>query len=237
MSKVFLLEHSPNPEKILTYAAKVCYSNKDIEDIGIKEDEIPKFIKMLLDMEHGTPFEHNIFTFGISNISRDSSHQLVRMRIGTSIDQKSQRYVKEDQFDYIIPLSIYNSKHKDKYIQFMKNTQLFYNEMDDIPNEDRRYVLPGACETQLVMSMNIRSLMHFFKLRCCMRSQWEIRNIAKKMLLIVRKIAPNVFNYIGPKCFIYGHCSEGKRSCGKIKEIKEIFSDNEKISESIKEIN
>ena len=86
--------------------------------------------------------------------------------------------------------------------------------------EDARYVLPNACETKLVVTMNARSLQNFFRLRCCNRAQWEIRELAWTMLELCRRAAPTLFGKAGPAC-LCGACPEGKMSCGKTAEVRE----------------
>jgi len=145
--------------------------------------------------------------------------------------QKSQRYVSENNFKFFIPKTIKESDLKMKYYIIMDQIELLYNEMkkDGIPNEDCRYILPNACETQIITTMNFRELLHFFNVRCCHRSQWEIRYIAMKMLWFARIIAPNIFMKAGPSCYTNGSCPEGKMSCGKSKWVKDIFSSNMKL--------
>ena len=85
--------------------------------------------------------------------------------------------------------------------------------------EDARFVLPNACETKIMMTMNVRSLYNFFRLRCCNRAQWEIRALAWKMLEICRAEAPVLFQKAGPAC-LYGVCDQGKMSCGRAEEVR-----------------
>ena len=240
--KVELLAHTPEPEKVIATAAKLCYSSSDISTLqdNLTEDKITKFIDMLVSLGHESPVEHVSFTFGIEGISRACSHQLVRHRIA-SYSQKSQRYVSENQFEYITPNAIEDvSSAKNKYNELMNHIQLEYNNIRDelinyhiskgydkkvaekMANEDARYVLPNACETKIIITMNIRSLFNFFRLRCCNRAQWEINNLACKMLEIVFKIAPAIFKKAGPAC-VRGNCSEGKMCCGQMKEVREKF--------------
>ena len=86
--------------------------------------------------------------------------------------------------------------------------------------EDARYVLPNACETQLVVTMNARSLFNFFSLRCCNRAQWEIREMAWQTLALCKQAAPSLFEHAGPAC-VSGACPEGKNTCGKAAEVRE----------------
>ncbi|MEG1027657.1 MAG: FAD-dependent thymidylate synthase, partial [Oscillospiraceae bacterium] len=88
--------------------------------------------------------------------------------------------------------------------------------------EDARFVLPNAAETKMVVTMNARSLNNFFRLRCCNRAQWEIKNLADEMLKLVKEVAPTLFRKSGPPCLL-GKCPEGKMSCGKINEIKAFY--------------
>ena len=215
--KVTLITHTPEPEKVIASAAKLCYSSSDIESLmnGLTEEKIEAFIKKLTDLGHQSPLEHCSFTFGIEGVSRALSHQLVRHRIA-SYSQKSQRYVKEGQFEYIIPPKIVeNQADINVYENFMKYAQETYDYFirNGIPAEDARFVLPNACETKIIVTMNIRSLLHFFEERCCSRAQWEIRHMAYAMLRICKEVAPNLFAYAGASC-VRGKCKEGSMSCG-----------------------
>ena len=218
--KVTLITHTPEPEKVIASAAKLCYSSSDIETLmnGLTSEKIETFIKKLTDLGHQSPLEHCTFTFGIEGVSRALSHQLVRHRIA-SYSQKSQRYVKEGQFEYITPSSIIkNQTDKMVYDDLMKHCQDAYEYFirNGIPAEDARFVLPNACETKIIMTMNIRSLLHFFDERCCNRAQWEIRQMADTMLDICKEIAPNIFAKAGASC-VRGKCKEGKMCCGNPK--------------------
>ena len=90
--------------------------------------------------------------------------------------------------------------------------------------EDARFLLPNACETKIVVTMNARSLMNFFRHRCCNRAQWEIKEVADQMLALVKEVAPNLFKNAGPSC-IAGGCPEGKMTCGKIKQVREFYKE------------
>ena len=218
--KVALITHTPEPEKVIASAAKLCYSSSDIETLmnGLTIEKIDAFIKKLTDLGHQSPLEHCSFTFGIEGVSRSLSHQLVRHRIA-SYSQKSQRYVKEGQFEYITPPTIASNPDASYLFKdFMVKAQSVYSRLIDsgIPAEDARFVLPNACETKLITTMNIRTLLHFFEERCCERAQWEIRQMADIMLDICKEVAPNIFAKAGASC-VRGKCKEGKMSCGNPK--------------------
>lgn len=213
---VTLLAHTPDPEKIVAAAARLCYSNSEISEImeNFTEEKIEKFIEKLKNLGHESPLEHVSFTFGIEGISRACSHQLVRHRIA-SYSQKSQRYVSEYSFDYVIPPEIENSIYKSEYERMMFTIQDFYNDLRamGLEPEDARMVLPNACCTSIIVTMNVRSLLNFFKLRDCNRAQWEIRELSREMMKICKEVAPLLFKGAGASCRS-GKCSEGSMSCG-----------------------
>lgn len=218
--KVTLLTYTPEPEKVVASAAKLCYSSSDIETLmsGLTSEKIETFIKKLTDLGHQSPLEHCTFTFGIEGVSRSLTHQLVRHRLA-SYSQKSQRYVREGQFEYIIPPTIYNNPADlavfDGVMQYIQEAYDYFIR-NGIPAEDARFVLPNACETKIIVTMNIRSLLHFFEERCCERAQWEIREMADIMLDICKEVAPNIFAKAGASC-VRGKCKEGKMCCGNPK--------------------
>jgi thymidylate synthase (FAD) len=222
--KVTLINNTPHPEEMVAAAARLCYSPLGAKDIlaDFAPGEAESFLKKLMEVGHHSPIEHVSFTFAIEGVSRVLSHQLVRHRIGVSYSQKSQRYVRENQFDYIVPPSIVgNPVALQIFTEKMGEIQKAYNELTKyIPAEDARYVLPNATETKLVVTYNARSLYHFFQLRCCRRAQWEIRKLAGLMLEEVRKVAPVLFAKAGPSCVTDGVCFEGKMSCGRVANIQ-----------------
>lgn len=147
MIKVTLIEHTPNPEKVIAIAAKLCYSPVGIEGIesNLTDESVSKFIKMLSDVGHESPTEHIYFTFGIEGISRACSHQLVRHRIA-SYSQQSQRYVDGENFDFVIPPAIENNQTaKDLFIDSVVQQFKDYAEIRDaliigyIKKSNKRY--------------------------------------------------------------------------------------------------
>lgn len=248
MAKVTLISYTNNPEMIIAAAAKLCYCSNSIDNLmdGLTADKASEFVDMLSDLGHESPIEHVSFTFGIEGVSRALLAQITRHRIA-SFSVKSQRYVKENMFDYVIPPSIAQNKEASAlFEEAMRSAQNYYDKLTDIlykdyidnsdPDkkgaktaaekkaiEDARFVLPNACETQMIVTMNARSLQNFFKLRCCNRAQWEIRELADQMLELVNEAAPTLFKNSGPSC-VFGKCSEGKMSCGKINEVRDHYS-------------
>ena len=222
--KVLLLKYTDNPEKAITLAAKICYSANSFEEISNQIDEkqsAADFVRMLKSLGHESALEHVSFTFGIEGISRAATHQLVRHRIA-SYSQQSQRYVSMKNTEFIVPDKIADNEKANKIfnncLDQIKHAYQQLNELD-IPKEDARYILPNACASNIVVTMNARELLHFFSLRCCQRAQWEIRLLAEKMLSLVKEAAPVVFENSGPEC-VRTNCPEGKMSCGKTKEMR-----------------
>lgn len=211
---VQLLAHTPAPEQLVAASAKLCYSAASIADLAVVEaDKAAEFIGKLPEA-HQSPLEHVSFTFGIEGVSRAMLAQITRHRIA-SFSVQSQRYVNMDGFGYVIPPSIAaNQDALDEYEHFMDRADLVYTYLrsSGIPAEDARFVLPNACETRMIVTMNARELMHFFSLRCCKRAQWEIRAVADEMLRLCKEVAPEIFAKAGPGC-VRGHCPEGKMGC------------------------
>ncbi|WP_407399394.1 FAD-dependent thymidylate synthase [Anaerovibrio sp.] len=229
MIKVKLLEHTPEPERVVAMSARLCYSASGAEELSerMTDEQVQKLLAKIIKMGHASTMEHVSFTFGIEGVSRVLTHQLVRHRLA-SYSQQSQRYVAEHDFEYILPPSIEEkAEAKARFQNLMDDIQKAYNELADmgIPKEDARYVLANATETKIVVTMNARSLMHFFNLRCCNRAQWEIRELAYKMLEQVKKVAPLLFKNAGASCVATGHCPEGAMTCGKFAEMIKMRED------------
>ncbi len=248
--KVKVIRYTENLEKLIAASAKLCYSSATVDDIfdNLNDENTEKFLNMLLNMGHESPIEHATFTFAIEGVSRSLLAQLTRHRIA-SFTVKSQRYVKEGQFEYVTPPEIKAIPEAEaKYIKSMEDAQKYYNELADIlfdkhyktflnegideksaknkaekkAIEDARYVLPNSCSTQLIMTFNARSLYNFFEHRCCERAQWEIRAMADEMLTQVKEVAPVLFKKSGPSC-LKGPCPEGKMTCGKSQEKRKMY--------------
>lgn len=228
--RIVLVDHTAEPELTVAAAARLCYSKKNPSEIkkGLEKEEAVRLLRMIYDLGHLSVYEHASFTFAIEGISRVTSHQLVRHRIA-SYSQQSQRYVDLTGSErFVVPEAIRNSGLLGKVEELFSEASKLYEELisSGVPVEDARYVLPQAVATNLVVTMNARELHHFFKLRLCRRAQWEIREMAARMLFEVLKVAPVLFEKAGPSCFSSGRCSEGRMSCGrKIKSQPEIFEE------------
>ena len=215
MPKVKLIDHTPDPEKVVVLAARQTRSEGLVDEGELTEELIDKVMRTLIFRKHLSPLEHAYFTFLVWDISRICSHQLVRHRMA-SYSQQSQRVVKLTRASFITPPSILEKEEAlriyNESLNFAVNA---YNELVSmgIPKEDARFVLPQAIETKLVVTMNARELLHFFGLRLCKKAQWEIRELALKMLEEVKKVAPVMFKYAGPRCWDYHYCPEGDSKC------------------------
>ena len=220
---VKLVRHTPEPERTVAMSARLCYSPIGAAQLEekISDEQAANLVRKLVSMGHLSTLEHVTFTFAIEGVSRVLTHQLVRHRIA-SYSQQSQRYVKEHDFETIVPASIASKPEaKAKFAKLMTEIQAMYDEFIalDIPAEDARYILPNATETKIVCTFNARSLLNFFSLRCCNRAQWEIRAVADEMLRLVMPIAPHIFASAGPRCLV-GPCPEGRMCCGQQAEVR-----------------
>ena len=248
--QVKLLAYTPDPEKTVACAAKLCYAAADIDTVyeGLTEEKTASFLEMLQSIGHESPIEHASFTFGIQGVSRSLLAQITRHRIA-SFSVQSQRYVKEDGFQFVVPPEIEKiPEAKEEFLRAMEEDQRHYERLTQLLQEkhkaelmaagepeksaqrkaekraieDARFVLPNACATKMIMTMNARSLLNFFSNRCCNRAQWEIRELATQMLIEVKAVAPHLFEKAGPPC-LRGACPEGKMTCGKANEVRETF--------------
>lgn len=248
---VNLIAHTNEPEKTVAAAAKLCYSDAHIETLlqDLTPEKTAAFLQTLSDLGHASPIEHASFTFGIEGVSRTFLAQVTRHRIA-SFSVQSQRYVRLEDFRYVIPPEIEAiPQAKARFIEAMNTDAAQYLDLVKAleeahtnamlaqgmeekaarraaakkANEDARFVLPNACETKMVMTMNCRSLLNFFNLRCCERAQWEIRAVADEMLKLVLPLAPHIFAAAGPRC-LTGPCPEGKMCCGKQKYVRDKYA-------------
>lgn len=247
MAKVTLLSHTPDPEKLVAAAAKLCYSSSSPQTLmdGLTPEKTQRFLDMLQALGHESPIEHVSFTFGIEGVSRSFLAQITRHRIA-SYSVQSQRYVREKDFSYVTPpeiaqipeaLALYEKtmaqigesydalaallkeKHMKSLMQEGLDEKTAAAKAEKMAIEDARFVLPNACDTQMVVTMNARSLLNFFRHRCCNRAQWEIREVAYQMLRLVYEVAPTIFQNAGAPC-VSGTCPEGKMSCGRMQEVR-----------------
>lgn len=199
-----------DPAQLCGRAAAICYDSKNYESA----------LKHSAGAGHTSVLEHASFTFEISGISRATLAQLTRHRIA-SFSVQSQRYVKLDNPELVIPETIRNSDLYAKAESTMRCCMDLYKMLIDagIPAEDARFVTPQAVPTNVIMTMNCRELLHFFRLRTCNRAQWEIRQLADEMLRICRKKSPEIFGNAGADC-VNGVCHE-KKPCGKPRSSKD----------------
>ena len=190
MAKVTLLTHTPMPEQTIAAAAKLCYSAAEIDKIyeGLTPEKTASFVEMLSEIGHESPIEHASFTFGIEGVSRSFLAQVTRHRMA-SFSVQSQRYVKENMFEYVLPPEIESvPEAREEYSRAMEEDQAHYDSLTAILKEkhkktflaegrpekeanrlaekkaieDARFVLPNACNTKMICTMNARSLMNFF---------------------------------------------------------------------------
>jgi thymidylate synthase (FAD) len=212
--EVELLLHTPEPQWAVYVAARMCYADDPV-NFEATEAQRDKLIKMLVRRKHLSPLEHASFTFRVSGISRACSHQLVRHRIA-SYSQRSQRYVSESDLHYVMPPSLEGTEEGRNFEAMMEISEAYYRSLSEgcANREDARFVLPNACATSIVFTMNVRTLLNFFAERLCTRAQWEIRQMAESMLQLLHEPFSPLFDSAGPRCVVYGGCPEGADGCG-----------------------
>lgn len=251
MFQVRLLAYTPEPEKVVAAAAKLCYSSTHIDDLlaGLTPEKSREFVERLAKLGHESPTEHVSFTFALEGVSRSLLAQITRHRIA-SYSVQSQRYVRLEQFEYVTPpeikadpeaLAAFEQAMQEENENYKRIAVLLKEghtrrlmrqegldeaaaakKAEKLAIEDARFVLPNACETKMIVTMNARSLHNFFRHRCCSRAQWEIRALADEMLRLVYPVAPALFAAAGPSC-VKGACPEGAMSCGRVAEMRQKY--------------
>ena len=228
--KVVLVRHTLSPEEVVALGARLCYSKARVDDLltRVEAKDQTDFVHKIMGMGHDSVLEHASFTFGIEGVSRVLLAQITRHRLA-SFSVQSQRYVSyESGFGYIVPPKIeaLGEDAVKEFEQQMDTLHQWYTAWQqklgtgEGGNEDARFVLPGACETRMMVTMNVRELRHFFSLRMCSRAQWEIRALANEMHRLCMEVAPALFENAGPGC-LRGACPEGEKTCGKMLQIRQ----------------
>ena len=216
--QVELLYHTPDPERAIATAARLCYAPVGASELmeTMPPERVQSVLSTIMSSGHFSTLEHASYTFAIDGVSRALTHQLVRHRLA-SFNQQSQRYVKfTNGLETVKPGSVADDPEASRvFDEAIEAAIAAYERLLEagIPAEDARYLLPNAAETKIVVTMNVRELLHFFELRCCNRAQWEIRELAHRMLELARPTAPFIFGDAGAPC-VHGACPEGKMTCG-----------------------
>lgn len=214
-----MLYHTPDPERAVAVAARLCYAPVGAATLmeGMSDEAVRKVLRTIMTSGHFSALEHASYTFAVDGVSRAMTHQLVRHRLA-SYNQQSQRYVAyEDEPCFIVPPSVQDDPVvRSRFDAAASEAFAAYRELVEsgIPAEDARYLLPNAMETKIVITMNVRELLHFFEVRCCKRAQWEICDLALAMLALAEPTAPYLFMDAGASCR-RGPCPEGKMICGE----------------------
>ena len=232
--EVKLIAYTPNPDKICAIAAKNCVSQEIPEDV-----ENLNSLTHAMSSGHVSVAENASFTFSIEGVSRVLETQLVRHRIGASFAIQSGRYVAKGPTNMVIPQSIEDAMANDRENGNGYLDEVFdrYKEAVDelatslkmagVKDQDVRYFYPQGAKTNIIMTMNGRELLHWLSLRLCNRAQKEHRELAEKILELVKEVSPIIFENAGPSCVQLGYCPEGKKGCGKCPTMKELLNSYE----------
>ena len=200
-------------------ACRTCYSELDPQEIfrravdgEIAPASMQRLISNVIESGHGSTIEHIVFTFALSGVSRTLSHQLVRHRAGVAFDQQSQRYVKFKGAATMLPATIADGDPglRARYEEQVDGALGLYGELLEagVPGEDARFVFPNATRTNLVMTVNLRALIHMSGLRLCTMAQWEIRRLFQLIRHEVFGVSPFLGSFLAPKCVPLGYCDE-----------------------------
>lgn len=220
--RVRLLWHTPTPEKFIAVAARMCYSAMDVGQLceKLEEAEIARMVDHILESRHVSVLRHVLFAFTLEGVSRSFSHQFVRHHVGVDVEQRSQHYRREKQFKYDVPPSVVGGSEEAKglYEDHMRRSQETYDRLVEcgIHMSEARQVLPNACETQLMVTMNLNALLNVIGQRACRVNTPEILRVALLMRREVVKVMPKAAPFLGPTCWSQGTCFEGEKKFKKV---------------------
>jgi len=222
--KVRMLWNSPDPQKMIAIAARMCYSALPVSKLTekLEPEEIDRMVKHILEVRHYSVLRHVIFSFTVEGVSRSFSHQFVRHHVGFDVEQRSQHYRRERQFAYNVPASVYTADEnhivdgpsaEDMYVRHMKNSQVTYDDLISlgVDKSEARQVLPNACETQLVVTLNLNAAMNTLSQRSCRLNTPEILKVAIQMRRLIAGVIPEATPFLGPTCWSSGICYEGEK--------------------------
>jgi thymidylate synthase (FAD) len=202
-------------------ACRTCYSELEPQEIferassgRVASERQQDLVRRVIESGHGSTIEHIVFTFAISGVSRTLSHQLVRHRAGLAFDQQSQRYVDYKTPSYMVPGSVSDAEEevRERFVAQLAGSLDVYADMLEagIPGEDARFVMPNATRTNLVMTTNLRALIHMSGLRLCVMAQWEIRRLFQLIRHEIFRVSPFLGSFLAPKCVPMGYCDEDR---------------------------
>jgi len=224
LPKVKLIWHTPDPQKMIAVAARMCYSampvSKLLEDL--QPEEIARMVNHIMTVRHLSVLRHVIFAFTIEGVSRSFSHQFVRHHVGVDVEQRSQHYRREKQFSFNLPDSVTENEGgenpgelsaEDLYIGHMESSQEVYDELikRGVDKSEARQVLPNACETQMVVTMNLNSAINICQQRNCRLNTPEILDVTIQMRRLIGSVMPEALAFLGPTCWTQGICFEGEK--------------------------
>ena len=219
--EVKLISYTANPELLSAAAARLCYRDISAGAIldTLSESEIDRLLDIVTQSGHHSVLEHVTFTFAIDRVSRILTHQLVRHRVGIAFSQQSQRYTRLKDFEYVLPISVSNRGMSKRFDELVTQCTSFYDEMLEagVPKEDARFIFNQAISTRIVMTANIRQLIHMYNINACFRSQWEFRELMRLIKVEVRAVSEKFGNEMVIKCFAMGYCNE-TYICDELKE-------------------
>ncbi len=223
---VELLSYTPKPERVVATAAAVKRTQVPTSAIkkGLNRNNTKKLIEAVRASNRPRELEQVNFTFRISNISLPTLTHVTRHRMQSLVVPDFTEVGKNRSYVYPETIKAEKKLYR-RYRNAIRRHRHFYQETvePNLPPEERMYAYISGNTVDVVTAMNARELLFFFSLRTCERAQWEVRNISKRMLSIVKRIAPNIFRNSGPSCVTDDICREGNLSCGKLEEIKKEF--------------
>ncbi len=200
------------------------YSAGTIEKIVADKDNVNKILKAVFDSSRSRALESYNCTVRFNGVSLSTLTHFARHRIQNICIPN---LIKANRNNYVLPETIKNdSELTAAYNEAFYEMKKLYTSLKAQGYDDNVliYCVLSGNTVDIVTTMNARELKLFFRLRSCTRAQWEIQLYANDCLKKLRNISPDLFLLYGPSCYVLGACPEGRMTCGRSSEIKEIFS-------------
>lgn len=204
-------------------AARFCSSERPLSEI-IASPYSPEIVHNLVSSGHLAALEFDYFIFGVEGYSRVCETQLVRKRLASYMIKSGRAQLgNKREFSMVYPEMaaqyVSNITLPDGHKTILSGSQLaglieqWYTQAatGGMKDEDLRYLKPQATEFRGLIGMNAHALRDWFMIRCCLNAQYEIRDMAWKMLKLCKEAAPDLFDGAGPSCEVLGYCPEGDR--------------------------
>lgn len=196
-------------ELLVEFAGRVCYRswepglNPNVRRVRTDRGE---YLRNILRSGHGSVLEHASYSFVLRDVSRVATHEIVRHRAGAAYSQESLRYVRLVDIGFRVPPVLEPLRHRcvelvEQLEQFQVDAaRALEIDAEGVPFHVKKEVTsalrrlaPMGVSTDLVLTMNLRTLRHVIEMRTAPGAEEEMRAIFGRLGEIMVVEAPGVF--------------------------------------------